>query len=578
MKKKLGIVLATLTIVLAACGSGSSGSKDTFVIGIPELNGSIFPGFGNSTYDTNIRNLIFRGVDTTHVTPDGKIEFNDQVLTEHTREELDNGNVLYTLTINDDILFSDGSTITAEDYVAYYELTMNPAMVEAGSAASDAWLTYIVGAQDYIDGVTKNIAGINVVDETTWTVELNGEKLPYYYETDLLTAWPYDVDTYREADGSYDPERIKNEYLKKPINGAGAYVASEYVEGSTYTLTLNENYYGNFEGKKPTIPTIVYRIVPSATDLNTLIGGEIDFLGGVVDVDKINTGKADDNLAYSTYPRNGFGYLAFHTDMPVVSDERVRQSIDYMIDKDQFLQVFLGGYGDVVYSFYAKAQWEVETSKVVPEELNKYEYNPEKAIALLEEAGWTFNETGGAYTSGIRYNAAGQKLSIDWAQGNNEFGQKLAPILLQGAEECGMEIKVDILDFNVLLESYYYANSSQTPDERKYEMFNLAMTFSNPNDATTSLSSKYYDTWQNATQLNDPELDAILEEMYNVTPTDDEAYLKSWEKLEVRMNELCAYIPLYSNEYHDFYVSSLQGYEANPYYYMYDYIPYLSFK
>ena len=112
------------------------------------------------------------------------------------------------------------------------------------------------------------------------------------------------------------------------------------------------------------------------------------------------------------YARLGYGFCAFACEMGATQFEKVRQAIAYSFDQDAFIMEHLGSFAIAVYSYYGVGQWmtlaamgallpggaEGEEALLWDEinldELNHYDPDPEAALALLIEDGWTLNENG----------------------------------------------------------------------------------------------------------------------------------------------------------------------------------------
>lgn len=111
-------------------------ANDQLIVGVPEMNGEFMPGFGNSSYDNWIRGLIY-GYGTYAVTPGGEIVLNPTVV-----EDLDiavdavSGAKTYTFTIADDLLWSDGVSITAADFVFSILFQASAEWARAGATSS----------------------------------------------------------------------------------------------------------------------------------------------------------------------------------------------------------------------------------------------------------------------------------------------------------------------------------------------------------------------------------------------------------------------------------------------------------
>lgn len=462
---------------------------------------------------------------------------------------------------------------------------------------------------DY-DTEPLDFEGVKLLGDYQFSITLKGNTLPYFYLLSRLAVNPLPMDTYTvngtyefltkaelDALGENDTHlgyHIKSEYLNSPTISTGAYKFVEFIPGTHVQLELNEHYVGDYRGHTAEIQNLYIRVIPSATDIEHLLNGEIDILPGVVEGDKIMRARAEDYINPVTYLRNGYGMIAFATDFGPVADYRVRQAIAYLIDRDTFVDAFLQGWGSTVDGPYGLGQWMYQDSPFSDagdETLTHYAVDLVKAAELLDAAGWAYQSDGTtAYVQGtdtVRYNSEGEPLEINWLGTISEYSDLLGPILKNGFAEAGIVLNDVQQPFSVLLDNYYYAY--QMPEEdRTYHMFNLATTFNIAFDPYGSYHTDWLGTWQNSNQFADtatnpqipldPEytrtvgsftvtgeksIDELTILMRELDPDQTEEFQCYWEMFIIRMNTLLPNIPLYSNEYHHFANSSIKGFEAS---------------
>ena len=199
---------------------------------------------------------------------------------------------------------------------------------------------------------------------------------------------------------------------------------------------------------------------------------------------------------------------------------------------------------------------------------NSYTYSLDSAVKELEDGGWVYNEDGSDYSgSGIRYkkldDGTYMPLVIEWfSSENNSVSDLLVTSLQQNpdVEAAGMKINQTVGTFTDLL-TYYYDNSTENP----YQMFNLATGFGNPYD----VAFQYEPGSSNNTNALEGEEGQKLYDlalaMNHTEEGDDEAYAKAWFDFIADWNDELPEIPLYSNDYHDFFTSKLHDFEEDGY-------------
>jgi len=158
--------------------------------------------------------------------------------------------------------------------------------------------------------------------------------------------------------------------------GTGPYAFKEFKSGQEATFTKFNDYWG----KKPYYGTVVFDIVPEAnTRESMLLSGQADMIVSppVADLKQL---KANSSVSVINAPSVRTIFMAMNNQQPPFNDEKVRQALNYAVDKQAIIKNILGGTAQVAdsplpvgLSGYCKA--------------GAYPYDPEKAKALLKEAG-----------------------------------------------------------------------------------------------------------------------------------------------------------------------------------------------
>ncbi len=608
MKKIVTLLVSFLVLVsLTACGS--SAPSGTLTIGVPPMTGDFLAGWSNSAYDVIVRDLIY-GYPTYDYTDGGEFVLNETVVKEEVVTENDDGSKTYTFTIHDDLKWNDGEKITAKDFV--FDLLVTSSREFAAVEGANTGANRLVGweAYGYTEEEVAELAkegsidpdfaanfeekdtfdGVALVDEMTFSLTIKAEELPYFHEVTLVAAAPSPMHVWAPgADIEDGASKVTfggdtadmaavTEYISKterfaPTVTAGMYTFEGY-ENEVVTLKVNPEFKGDYRGHKPTIETVEIKRVNETLAVDYVLSGDIDITTGVVEGEKIE--KALEaveagNAGVTTYERNGYGYLGFHNDFGPVADYKVRQALGFLIDRNEFVDGILGGYGVIVHGEYGLGQWMYkDNAEYIEENFINYVYDPDKAAELLDEAGWNKNDAGGDYDgTGFRYNADGDKLVLNHAGSeNNLITDLIANDVVSRFEKAGIEFNVDYLDFNVMLNYFYYPEATQTDafGARKYHSFNLASTFTAAWDPYTSYHSDYLGTWYNTTQTNDPVFDDIVTRLRAIDPSDRDLYSATWLEFQEYWNEQLPTVPLYSNQYYDIYGAQLENVNTTPFY------------
>lgn len=586
MKKFLALVLA-LSMMLSCVAFAeevASEPANTLVVGNSEMNGDFIDGFGSNSYDVAIKDLLMRWCSTYETTSAGQLVVNTQAVENLDITEDEAGNKIYTFTLCQDMLWSDGTPITAKDYVASYLWKASDEWVTAGASSSTG--EGLLGYSAYLAGETDVFAGVKLIDDYSFSVTIDAEYLPYYFEYTYAAVQPIPAHVWvagaeivsteeGSSFGEFDLlaacQKVAETERFAPTVVCGPYTFVSF-ENQTATVKRNPNFKGDLDGNKPTIEYVVQKAVPNDTDYEQVIAGEIDILPGVIEGTKIEAARSSGTVNLSSYLRNGYGLLAFACDFGPVADENVRWALAYLIDRNTVCDYVLGGYGGIVQAAYGYAQWMYEyAGEDLESELTAYNLNVEKANEYLDKTEWIYEADGvtpfdaskaTADSGYYRHNAAGEKLTINHMGTDGNSVTDIIEIQYSAnAPLAGIDFTVTKSDFNALMDNFYYGY--ELGEDRYYHSFNLANNFAVYYDPYYSWHSDYAGTWQNSCQLVDDELDAAIIAMRTAT-TDDE-YVDAWLDFEIRWQQLMPEIPLYSNEYFDLTYMTVQGLETTPF-------------
>ena len=413
-KKILSLLLAgLLTLSVAACGQQqtvtnndqgsssseasqtseessdlSSGERPTeptgqLVIGsiTQVINEFYDTGFSSSETNYNMYDLIHGGYDTVVFSKEGEFQYNDTVVASHEETENEDGTKTYTVTINDGLVWSDGTPITAKDYVFAVLLENSDEMAGVDGYPCNGGYSY-VGYDEWLDGSADAFAGVHLVDDMTYSLTVKAEELPYHYDITYASLRPRplhviapECDVEDTENGATITGDFTTELLQETINNVetgyrynpkvtcGPYLFDNFDEASQQaTLKANPEFVGDYRGVKPSIETLVIKTVSSDTMMNELESGSVDLLYSCSGGDTINAGLdlvEEGKAADTTYMRNGYGQLQFDCSVFPTDSQNVRQAIAYCLDRNEFARQYTGGYGSVVHSFYGLAQWSI---------------------------------------------------------------------------------------------------------------------------------------------------------------------------------------------------------------------------
>lgn len=604
MKKTIAIfltVLLALTMGMSAFAEETSGQSDSLVVAnATKLSGYFFTElWGNNTSDQDVRAML-HGLETVTWTEEPQFDINSTVVKSVKDLAYKNGDRSMHIELNENLRYSDGTEITAADYVFSILLQASPELKELG--ASEGAYKWVYGYEAYHNGEKDTFEGVNIIDKYTFALHVRKDALPYFYQNALIRVYPYPISEILpgcEVENTSRGARIKGEYNAQTLedtlfNVIDGYASHPSVVSGPYKLVSydaesgearfekNEYFPGNYQNQTANIEKVTLKWANPDTIVDEMKAGEVDLLDKVVSREQMKA-LTDAGLTRELYARRGYGYLSFACeDNRVCADQKVRQAIAYAVDAETFIDQYFGSYGYPVYSYYGQGQWMVgvvngivtpkqmtaneakRLGELTLDNLNHYDFDLEKARSLLDEAGWNLNAEGGEYESGVRYRKVNdelQPLEIRWAKtSDGKAADALAGIIAPAFEEIGIQLTITEMPFTQVLSQYYRL------EEREYDMFFLATNFADVFDPTRIVSSAESDQGvNNTTGIVDEKLYQLAVDMARVKPLEFVTYLEKWQAFQEYYNEVLPTVPIYSDVYADFIGPRLTNFHITDY-------------
>jgi len=374
-----------------------------------------------------------------------------------------------TFKIRDDVWFSDGHPVTADDVVFTYQTIVNP-KIDAASLAN-----YY---QD-VDRVVK----INDHEVKFFMKRLYFKSLEFLGSMPIFPKHEYEFD---------DPEQF-NKHITNPV-GSGPYVFDGWDIGRQIVLRRNENYWG----PKPKLKKIVYRFITNLTAaIQMLRSGDIDFMRPLPEqyAELSKEPEFAKNFYCLSYWHPGVGYfwIGWNEDRPFFKDRRVRLAMTHIINRElickQLLRVPEAKVPTGPFYIYGRQN----DSSIKP-----WPYDPDKARQLLDEAGWI--DTDG---DGIR-DKDGVPFRFHYMIGNILLHKQIVKMVKDEAARVGIEVIPDPYEWSVFVERLR---------NRQFDAVNLAWH--------GGLEQDPYQIWHssqiggggsNYVGFNNPEADRLIEQ------------------------------------------------------------------
>ena len=189
-----------------------------------------------------------------------------------------------------------------------------------------------------------------------------------------LAAYLSIGDTAALAPSSFDSD----DNPVKPV-GTGPFIFESWKVKEEIVALKNRDYWGKV---KPKVDKVVYRGVPDAmTRMAMIRAGELD-IAQILPPDAVKTLETDADIRIQTKPIGRCRMAGFNMAEALFADKKVRQAVNYAINRDDLVKYVLDGVGEAARTLYPPPVFWSNT------DLAGYPYNPEKARRLLADAGW----------------------------------------------------------------------------------------------------------------------------------------------------------------------------------------------
>lgn len=526
-------------------GGTITGAMDTAPAGL------FNPVFYSDAYEANILSFTHEGL----VGQDKNLEFIPSLAKEWTFNE-DQTEVTFKLEEN--VKWHDGEPFTANDVVFTYKTIASPGYVEAGGVRTN-YVERLVGAKEFMEGKSTDFPGVVAVDDHTVT---------FKFTQPNVLALP-------DAAFPIIPEHVFKDIPIKDMPAAGAsrnagevigtgpFKLTKMVEGEQYVLEKNPDYWKG----EPNLDSVVWKIVDQAVILGLLETGEIDFVAdpnGFQPAD-YETVAALPNVQIIEQPDFGYqimGMMVNHrakgdltldpskwTENKKLSNKTVRQAIAYAVDRKGIIDGLLYGRGIVQNSPIA-TQFEAYDDK----NPNQYEYDPEKAKSLLDEAG--YKDVDG---DGFREDADGNKwvLNLNYPTGN-QIRERSAPIIVEMLEQVGIDIELR----QPKETAAYYEDLELNAQDWDLYLAGWSLDTSDPDPSGLWYSTAAY----NYSRWNNPEADKLVVEAYSPPGAFDPEYRKQkYSEWQVMFGDDLPALILYAKSSLWAHNKRLQGVEVLPF-------------
>lgn len=322
-----------------------------------------------------------------------------------------------TFQLYENSVWSDGEPVTAADVVFSYQMYSDPKI----EAKSRYHLEYIAGVDD--SGAELSEDSIEVSANGDYEVTFNFKKSMF------LDTFLQDIDTVfiipkHIFEGKTAEEINSPDLWAKPV-GSGPFIYDSEINGERMEFVKNPNYHLG----APKIDRLVLRVTDMASMLAGLINGDLDIIAyGSILNDDWDMAKEQENLVTVSVPTTSYTTLLLNTQKPYMT-EKVRQALSMAINRQVLVDALLQGEGTPIVTPIAPVS-PYYNDKI------KVWYDPDQAKALLEEAGFPFDQT----------------LSFFISSGSS-VTERTAALIVQDLQKVGVKVQIEQMDFPTLMSN-----------------------------------------------------------------------------------------------------------------------------
>jgi peptide/nickel transport system substrate-binding protein len=322
----------------------------------------------------------------------------------------------FTFALRKDLKWSDGTPLTAEDFVWTFEQATKPE-----------------NKYPYVNSL-DNIISYRAKDDYTLEVGVSDVTCTALTTVDAITPLPKHI--WSKLDWN---DSVKNPEIRNPSVVSGPYRLKEWQRGDHADFVRNDTYYRG----APNIETDSIRIVPEAAkQFQMLKAGEVD-VAPVSAADYAEASKLSNLKLYEWAPATpDWDYIGFNLRRPFLKNVLVRQALAYAIPRDKIVTQAFGGQAKPMFSIFPP------TSSFASTDVQRYDYNIDTAKATLQKAGYKLDPTGKLLDKDGK---AIPKLKIYYNTGSKPREQ-IAKIAQEEFKKLGLDSDVVGLEFLAYLD------------------------------------------------------------------------------------------------------------------------------
>lgn len=423
---------------------------------------------------------------------------------------LSDDGLVITLHLRDDIFWSDGTPITAEDFLFTHE------MITSEANAVDSVYPY-----DLFESSSPDAQTLVMTFEDPFTPWMSS-----IWQGDLMPK--HILEPVFESEGSIDTA----DWNFNPTVGCGPFNFTEWESGSYLRFDRNENYWG----AAPKLDTVYFQLVPDdAAQTAAVLAGDADiaFWPPYEDIPAFQEAGLSIITQASGY-NEGWYINMREMASPGIKDLVVRKAIAMSLDRESNTDIRLGVVSP------NETFWDALPAFVSPD-IEPWPFDPEAAKQLLQDAGYVDSDG-----DGIREDLEGNPLVITQGNTTKEERQNYQAVAQQQLLEVGIDLQIFSYDGDILFASYSDAGPAAIGD-LDIMQWSDAPYFPDPDTPYWLCSEMATDEypWGYNYFICDEYLDGLMQEQ--VVTTDLEARIELFHEITKYMHDNIYYLGIWDD-------------------------------
>ena len=342
--------------------------------------------------------------------------------------------LVYTFKLRQGVKWHDGAPFTARDVAFTFYAVLNPKVTTPHRAYFDA----LVGFPELTNKDAPKrpedltVKPIEVVDEHTVRFRLRYPSGSFLAVLTNPRAGIIPEHLLKSADLN------TTEFNRKPV-GTGPFKFVEWRRGERLVMEANPQYYGG----RPALDRLIFRIIPdSVVLLQELRAGGVDFIENPP-LNEVARLRQTPGLKVLVADNTSYNYFGWRQDLEPFNDLRVRRALNHAIDVPAVVKEALQGYATIATGQFPPSSWAFDPS------VKPYAYDPNRAKALLTEAGFRPEADGVLAKNGKRFS-----FTIRHDQANQAV-KDTAVIVQEYLKRVGVEAKLEPLDWPTFVKKLF---------------------------------------------------------------------------------------------------------------------------